>query len=288
MYQTTLYRVGKNELDQDDLQSLSKIEAYDRGILYGDGIFETILIKNRKLIFFDAHIRRLNMGLRRLNITFNIPIPRIKEFLLDDILDAGEKAGTLRLTITRGPNKGPLTFFKTDNPTIIVEVRPILETHPDEVVLITAAERRNERSLLASLKTINFLGNIAAKDEALSAKADEALLLNTVGEVAECASSNLFAVINNSLITPPLESGILPGITRNIVFSLASKLSLKEQSRKLLPNELKMASEIFITNSSQGITPVKEWDGQKFPGKEGPIVKQLIKAYDQEIEMESR
>lgn len=138
------------------------------------------------------------------------------------------------------------------------------------------------------MKTINFLGNIAAKNEANSLKANEALLLNTSDEVAECASSNIFAVIDGTLITPPLESGILPGITRNIVFNLASKISLNEQTRKILPEELKKASEIFITNSSQGITPVRKWDEQNLPGKNGATVIKLIKAYNEELEMESR
>lgn len=286
MYQITLYKVAKNEQGNDDLHSLLQIDANDRGIMYGDGLFETILIKNRKPIFIDAHFKRMQMGLRRLNIQFKVPSSRLIEFAQDDIIDSGEKDGILRISITRGKTTGPLGLSETISPTVIVEIKPFTEEPPKEITLITAAERRNEFSLLSSIKTLNYLGNLAAKQEANRMGVDDALLLNTKGDVAECTTSNIFAIINQELVTPPLEAGILPGITRSVIMSFASIISIQESSRRITPEELVTASEIFTTNSIKGIMPVKKWNDKEFPGEKGLITQKLIQLYAREIEKE--
>ena len=286
MQQITLYKVAKNELGNDDLHVLQQIEASDRGLMYGDGLFETILIKNRKPIFIEGHIKRMQMGLRRLNIQFKVPSTRLIDFVLDDILDAGERDGVLRITITRGKTTGPLGLTEAISPTVIVEIKPLGEEPPKEITLITAAERRNEFSLLSSIKTLNYLSNLAAKQEALRMNADDALLLNTKGDIAECTTANIFAVINNELVTPPLEAGILPGITRGIIMSMASLVNIKESARRITPEELLTASEIFITNSIKGILPVKKWNDREFPGEKGIVTQKLVKVYASELEKE--
>lgn len=286
MHQFTLYKVAKNELEKEDLQSLSHIDANDRGIMYGDGLFETILVKNRKPIFIDAHLKRMQMGLRRLNIQFKVPNSRLIEFAEEDIIDSGEREGILRITITRGKTLGQLGLTETISPTIIFEIRPLTEEPPTEVTLITAAERRNEFSLLSSIKTLNYLGNLAAKQEANRMNVYDALLLNTKGDIAECTTSNIFAVINQELVTPPLEAGILPGITRGIVMSLASIINIQESARRITPEELQTASEIFTTNSIRGILPVKKWNNLELPGAKGPVTQKLIQLYNRELEKE--
>ena len=286
MHQITLYKVSKNELGNDDLQSLLHVEANDRGLMYGDGLFETILIKNRKPIFIEAHLKRMQMGLRRLNIQFKVPSSRLIEFAQDDIMDSGERDAVLRISITRGKTSGPLGLSEATSPSVIFEIKPITEEPPNEITLITAAERRNEYSLLSSIKSLNYLSNLAAKQEAIRMNVYDALLLNTKGEIAECTTSNIFAFIDQELVTPPLEAGILPGITRGVVMSLASVLNIKESSRRITPEELLKANEIFTTNSIKGILPVKKWNEKEFPGASGPLTQKLISLYNREIEKE--
>lgn len=285
MQQITLYQVAKNELGNDDLKSLLQVSPNDRGLMYGDGIFETILVKNRKLIQIEAHIKRMVIGLRRLNIIFKVPSERLIEFVREDLIDSGERDASLRISVTRGKVNGPLGFTETESPTILVEIKPILEEPPKEINLITAAERRNEFSILSSIKSLNYLSSLAAKQEANRMNAYDALLLNTKGDIAECTTSNIFAIIGGELVTPPLEAGILPGITRGVVLSIASVAHIQESTRRITPSELQSASEVFTTNSIKGILPVKKWDQFEFAGSNGIITQKLQKLYAAELEM---
>jgi len=285
MHQITLYQVAKNELGNDDLMPLPHISPSDRGILYADGLFETILVKNRKLIHIDAHIKRMVIGLRRLNINFKVPSERLIEFANEDVLDSGERDAVLRISVTRGQVTGNLGFTDALCPTIIVEIKPLAGDIPNEINIITAAERRNEFSILSSIKSLNYLSNLAAKQEANRMNAYDALLLNTKGDIAECTTSNIFAVIQNELVTPPLEAGILPGITRGVVLSIANMARIQESTRRITPAELQTASEIFTTNSIKGILPVKKWDQFEFAGANGPITQKLQKRYSAELEL---
>lgn len=285
MHQITLYQIAKNELGNDDLKSLLQISPNDRGLLYGDGLFETILVKSRRMIQIDAHIKRMLIGLRRLNINFKVPSERLIEFVKEDLIDSGERDAILKITITRGKVNGPLGFTEAESPTIIVEIKPLSEELPKEINIITAAERRNEFSILSSIKSLNYLSNLAAKQEANRMNAYDALLLNTKGDIAECTTSNIFAIIQGELVTPPLESGILPGITRGVILSIASMAQIQESARRITPLELQSATEIFTTNSIKGILPVKKWDHFEFAGANGPITQKLQKLYSAEQEL---
>lgn len=286
MHQITLYTVYQNDKGEDDLKVLPKLDGDDRGLLYGDGVFETILIKNRRPLYLEAHLKRMVMGLRRLNIFCKVPMQRFKSFIEEDILDANERDGVLRISATRGRSNGILSLYETSTPNFIFEIKPLGDQPPLEIDLIIAAERRNEFSAISTIKTLNYLSNLSARQEATRLKAFDAIMLNTSGDVAECTSANIFAIFKNELITPPLESGILPGITRGIVLSLAVAAKLQETSRKITPNELAKANEVFITNSIKGILPVKKIDQREYPGANGVYTQKLIQLYELELSQE--
>jgi branched-subunit amino acid aminotransferase/4-amino-4-deoxychorismate lyase len=145
---------------------------------------------------------------------------------------------------------------------------------------VVVETRQNQGSPLSRLKSLNFLNNIWARREAEAKRVDEGILLNTLGEVAEASTSNIFLVKKGVVITPPEESGLLPGITRRVVLELTSTLGLEVYDKKVFLDDLMVAEEAFLTNSLIEIMPLVEIDGRRIgKGKQGPITEKIHKAY---------
>jgi branched-chain amino acid aminotransferase len=153
---------------------------------------------------------------------------------------------------------------------------------------ITASERRNEQSALSRVKSANYLQSVLARIEADRNGAQEAILLNARGYVAEASTSNVFAVAGGSLATPSVDSGALPGITRAAVIELAAEARLPVTERLVTPEELLDADEAFLTNSLMEIMPLTELDGQPIgSGRPGPVTQQLAEAYRELVRRET-
>jgi len=147
--------------------------------------------------------------------------------------------------------------------------------------------RQNQASPLSRLKSLNFLNNILARREAEAKRVDEGILLNTVGDVTEASTSNIFLVKKGIIITPPEESGLLPGITRGVVQELAHNLGLKAYKRKVFLDDLMGAEEAFLTNSLIEIMPLVEVDGRRIgKGKPGPVTQRIHRAYQDLVKRE--
>ncbi len=267
------------ELLPDDQACISPA---DRGLLLGDGLFETMRVYGGDIFRLDAHLERLLAGADFLGI----PLPDMGEGLPQALARTLEGNGlargdaSLRVTLTRGSGPRGLAPPPQSRPTLLVTASPLARAAYPPATAITSSIRRNEQSPLANLKTLNFLDNILARREAAEAGADEALLLNTAGDIAEASAANLFAVFDGVLQTPSLGDGALPGVTRAVVMELAQELDIPVVEASLIPEQLFGADEAFLTNSLVEIWALVEVDGREIGGgKAGEITRLVCGVY---------
>ncbi len=224
------------------------IAPTDRGFLLGDGLFETLRVRSGRIQRFPAHHARLIRGAQ----TLGIPV-QAQNILaeLERVRAANAlENGVLRLTLTRGSGPRGVLPPQEPQPTVLITAAPMATPPPPARLIIATVTRRNEMSPLCHVKSLNYLDNILARQEAAQKSADDALLLNTQGRIAESTIANLFAIIDGRLLTPPLRDGALPGVMR------AAMIGQGAQEAPLSVQDLEQADELFLT-SSLGIRPVQ-------------------------------
>ena len=230
------------------------IDPTERGLLLGDGLFETIAVFNGKAIWLDDHLQRLRASAATLGLTADRT--SIEAAVSDLLSQAQDRHGIMRVTLTRGPGVRGLAA-EGSNPSLLVTLSPwIGKSLFAPVKLVTSSIRRNETSPASRLKTLSYIDNILAAREAASKGCDDALFLNTRGNVAATTIANLFALRGDRITTPPVSAGILPGIARKKLLAFA-----KGEERELAPADLKEADAVFLTNSLRLIRPVHSLDG---------------------------
>lgn len=250
-------------IDQDK----ACINPLDRGLLLGDGLFETIRVEAGVPMRLDSHLNRLRHGCEVLEM----PFPKGLKPALAETISANDLTnGVLRLTVTRGPGpRGVLPLPKAQPTVMITGVEYEIRSAEPMTAIVAKTTRRNEFSPLSQCKSLNFLDNIIARQEADSRGADEALLLNTGGTLAEATAANLFLVIDGTLVTPPVFDGALPGVMREEVLPDARELTLAL-------GDLARASEAFLTNSL-GVRPLVAVDGKPIgEGITGPVSEKYL------------
>lgn len=262
----------------------AKVSVFDRGFLYGDGAFETVRIYDGKPFMIDEHITRLLNGLKALRFQ-KLPAG-LKVYALKLIEANKVKNGVLRIAVTRGELTAGIDPSACKEPTVVISAKegmPYNEgLYERGFKAIIPSVRKDSRSPLCKVKSANFLTHILAKAEASDAGVDEAIMLNYEGFLTEATVSNIFVVKGNALITPSVESGILPGITRKVVLEMAEKMGLEVAECEIRPAELYGADEAFLTNSLMEVMPLVEVDkkaiGNGLPGK---ITREVRKNYQQ-------
>lgn len=234
------------------------IDPTDRGLLLGDGLFETLLCRDGQALDFDAHFARLRRAAGRLRIPFDQSVQELSDGAADLLraLDLSEGDAALRITLTRGSGPRGLLPPQDPRPTLIMSAQTAPSRVPGPAKLIIAGLRRNEHSPCANLKTLGYLDNVLARQEAEERGADEALLLNTAGRLCCGSASNIFLIEGQGLVTPPLSDGVLPGITRAKVLAQAGHLRLTCVERSLGPEDIAAARGGFLTNSLMGARPI--------------------------------
>lgn len=239
------------------------IPATDRGVLFGDGVFETMRAYQGKPFRLERHLERLRQGCRALRIQHWPADGEIADALTDlYYMNVGEGDAYMRITLTGGPFDGRRTLERPAAPNTLIVVKP-LEPYPEEFYksgmrLIVSGIRRNEGSFLSRVKSNNYLASLAAKQEAADRGADDAVMLNNGGLLAEGTSSNLFLVIRGKVCTPDEECGLLPGITREAVLELCGRLGIAHETGSYTLEDLMGADEAFLTASTGEILPVAE------------------------------
>ncbi|MFT0892907.1 aminotransferase class IV [Pseudochelatococcus sp. G4_1912] len=232
------------------------IAITDRGFLLGDGLYETIRVSSGQAQCLTQHLARLRTGADIISLP---PLNTDIEAAITAVLQANRlQEGSLRLTVARGSGPRGLAPPTESRPTVLITAFPASAALPPAHLIIANSTCRNEQSPLAGVKSINCLDNIIARREAQTLGADDAILINTAGRIAEATAANIFAVIDNALLTPPLSDGALPGITR------ARVLVEGGREASLTADDLKRAQEIFLT-SSLGIRQVCKLAGRVLP-----------------------
>jgi branched-chain amino acid aminotransferase len=246
----------------------ARIDPRDRGFTLGDGLYETIRVRDGRLLRLDRHFARLGEGLKLLDIRLKVDENALTGAMLS-VLKANDLTGdaVLRLTVSRGVAARGMAADPTARPTVVISAAPYAAPQPARVMVATVT-RRNAASPVSRVKTTNCLDSILARQEAARNGADDAVLLNGEGWVAEATAANVFAVIDGVVLTPPVRDGALPGVMRAAVMS---HLPLGECS--LSVDDLARAGEIFLT-SSLGIRPVTVFEHIQLPV--GPTATRLM------------
>jgi len=268
-------------------QSEAKVSVFDHGLLYGDGVFEGIRFYNGRVFRMEAHMDRLWESARP--ICLEIPISRseMDEALLETVRRNDLRDGYIRLIVTRGVGNLGLNPAQCKRPSIIIIVSSIA-LYPEEVyrnglTVVTVATRRvGPAALNPAIKSLNYLNNVLARIEANLANADEALMLNDAGYIAECTADNLFIVKRGQIMTPPITAGALRGITRSVVFDVAAELDIQISEPNLTRHDLYIADEAFLTGTAAEVIPMVKVDGRTIgDGKPGPITRRVIERFRQ-------
>ena len=265
----------------------------DHGLLYGDGIFEGIRFYHRHPFRLAAHLQRLADSAAAIQLTLPCSQARLVE-AVNEIIDAfPEENGYLRLMLTRGSGPLGLDPAACRQPNTILIASQLEMASPEQrregIKLVVATTRRQSTDGLdPRIKSLNYLNAILARMDASRAGAQEAVLLNPQGRVAEGSAENLFIVRDGRLSTPRPIDGALAGVTRSVVLELAEALNIPAREAPLTPYDLYTADECFLSGTGAELIPVREVDGRPLRHCPGAIFSMLSHAFQQQIKQETQ
>ncbi len=267
----------------------ARISVFDHGFLYGDGVYETLRAYEGRIFLLERHLARLRRSCELIGLKPPINgvdwISIVREILVRN----GLENASLRLTISRGEGELGIDPGLCPHPTVVVMARDFVpypeQMREEGIRLQLVSVRRNPRSAQSpQIKSLSFLNNILAKQEAIQAGAYDALMLNMDDHVTECTTSNVFFVVNRKLQTPSVACGILEGITREVVIELASSLGIPVEEGEYTAEKVLQADECFITNTGLEVMGVSGIGTQAIgSGKCGPMTRDLWQAFHQNL-----
>lgn len=249
----------------------------DHGITVGDGVFETVKLAGGAPFALTRHLDRLQRSATGLGLT--APDDAALRRAVDAVNAAwGDRPGRLRITVTAGP--GPMGSSRgTDGPTLLVTAGPmVVDRSPTDVVVVPWT--RNEHGALAGLKTTSYAENVVALARAEAAGASEALFANTAGMLCEGTGTNVFVGFGDRLVTPPLSSGCLAGVTRALVLESLTAAGTAAAEEDIPLAELAAADEVFVVSTGRDVQPVRRVDGRDLPACPGPLTSAAGRLWD--------
>lgn len=259
------------------------VSVFDHGFLYGDGVYETIRSYGDKIFMRDQHLARLRRSADAIGLT--MPARDWSSLLHESMVRNGvgndRTDAYIRVTISRGTGDIGLDPALCTRPTLVIITQALKAPPPDRyrtgVSLVVAKTRRNLPTALdPQIKATNFLNNIQAKREAIAAGAFDSVLLNWEGHVTECTVSNIFFVQSGRLCTPALSCGILDGITRSVILTLARDAGIPMDEGRFNVEALMAADECFLSNTTMEVMPATQLNGRPIgSGKPGPLTERL-------------
>lgn len=266
--------------------SEASISIFDRGFLYGDGLFETMRIYSGRPFRWGRHLARLQQGADFLGIKIPFSSDKLRDYARQLIQRNSLAEGILRLTVTRGAGAPGYSIRELGTSSLVMIVFPLRST--GELVrrwdLVTSSYRVPSGDHLSQVKSCNQLLHILVRAEAEQKGAHEGLILNTDGFVTEAAASNLFWLEDETIYTPPLSDGLLPGVTRELILELCVRLGIKTAENSVTPAGLQASDGIFMTVSSLELVEVGKLDGVTLP--EPARLDDLRKAYHETVRQE--
>lgn len=271
-------------VDMDD----ARVSIFDRGFLYGDGVFETMRSYAGIIFRLNEHLDRLFAALKIMGIRSPYSAGELERAICRILKMNGLESAYIRLSITRGEGRFGIGHKDRFVPNAVIAAKAF-EDYPAWMYKRGISARivdirQNEYSPVTGIKSLNFLTRILARRCANEAGFDDAILTNTKGRVAEGATSNIFLVKKNSIVTPSLDSGILRGVTRGVIISIAGALKLDVEERHVSCEELLSSDEAFFTNSLAEVLPVKAVNSRKIgTGRPGETTRLLHISYRKQV-----
>jgi branched-chain amino acid aminotransferase len=275
----------------------AKISINDHGFLYGYGLFETMRAYNGKIFLLDRHINRLFNTAEIIGIGKKLKGQNIEKACNDTLRANKLKDARVRLTVTNGENSALPWIDASGEPTVVITAAPYIpfpETKYDAGFKVgIASVRRMKQSVFSTMKSINYLLNVIARMEAASRGWDETILLNDKGFIAEGGGSNVFFVAEDRLITPSADSGIIPGVTREVIMEMTAGMGINVKEGDISPKIIKNCDGMFLTNAIIEVMPVTRVVDRKNPivvgnGKPDKITRQLKEAYRERVRRETK
>jgi branched-chain amino acid aminotransferase len=267
--------------DKDD----AKISVYDHGLLYGDGVFEGIRSYGGKVFRMDEHLDRLWDSAKAIWLQIPLSKPEMAKAINETIRVNGIKDGYIRVVVTRGAGTLGLDPNRCSDPQVII-IADKIALYPEELyqkgleIITVSVARTHPAALSPRIKSLNYLNNILAKIEGLQAGCIEALMLNHKGEIAECTGDNIFLIRQGRLLTPPIDAGILEGITRDAVIGLAREKGIDVGEIPLTKHDVYIADECFLTGTAAEVVPVVKVDSRTIgEGVPGLITRDLMSRF---------
>lgn len=267
----------------------ARIPVTDHGLLYGDGIFEGIRVYRNRVFRLDAHMKRFEAGARGIALELPGGIDAVRAIVLATVRAFGADEAYVRLIATRGDGSLSVDPTTCPQPRLICMVDHVriypLDKLSSGLDLVTSSLRRPSPDVLdPRIKSLNYLNNVLAKLEARQRGADEALMLNAQGMIAETSVANVFAVRDGVLLTPPATDGALEGVTRATVMELATTLGIPVREQTLSRFDFFAAEEAFLTGSGAGIVPIRSLDARAIGGgRPGPIFEKVRVAFSEAV-----
>ncbi len=270
----------------------ARVSVFDHGLLYGDGVFEGVRFYNHSAFRLEAHLRRLSDSARAIRLAIPYDAETLAGAAKAVIAASAAAHGYIRLVVTRGPGDLGLDPDGCHQPNVFLIAAP-LRIVSDAVrsqgarLIIATTRRLAPDGLDPRIKSLNYLNHVMARTEANLAGADEALMLNQHGRVAEGTADNVFVVRDGKLLTPPAFEGALEGITRGLVLELARAEGFDCHESPLTAYDLYTAEECFLTGTGAELIPVREIDGRAMATGCGPVFTQLLTAFRRCIQRET-
>ena len=264
------------------------ISVFDHGLLYGDGVFEGLRFYNNKTFMLEAHLQRLQNSALGIDLQLPYSVEQITT-AIEQLVDAySGDSGYLRLVVTRGVGSLGIDPRKCARPNLFIiadELAVMDLTDPMQGVSLYVAQTRRTpaQCLNPKVKSLNYLNNILARIEANHAGCDEALMLNTEGHVSEGSVDNIFIVGDGVLTTPPLEDGMLEGITRAIVIDVATAAGIPCEQVSLRVSDLQQAEECFLTGTGAELIPVRQIGEHVFGAVQDPLLPIIMQGFKNSI-----
>ena len=262
-----------------DLASAS-VSIFDHGFLYGDGVFEGMRVFEGGLFRAELHMERIARSARTIGLPMPVPAEELLEIIGEVVRRSDLQDAHVRPIITRGFGGPGIDPRLCETPSLIVSAYPFPPfLGSDPIKLFTSAVvRKAPRSLGAHVKSLNYLDAIVAKQQAGELGMHDAVMLDSLGAVAECTGANLFLVVGDALVTPTTRAA-LPGITRRTVLEIAAEEGIEAVERDVWPAELHCADGAFVCGSGAGIVPIGSFDGRPVVVPEHPLIARVQAAY---------
>lgn len=264
------------------------VSVYDHGFLYGDGIYETLRVYDGVAFKLAEHIDRLLISASMIGLGVPKSPAEITDAVYKTLSANKHKDAVVRITLSRGPGPLGLDPALCPKPTFVIMTHAF-KPYPRRYlqkglsIAIVNTKRNYSKALNPQIKSLNFLNNILAKIEAKKMDVQEAIMLNYRGYIAEGTVSNIFFVRDNTLCTPSRKVGILGGITRSIILALARNSGIRLKEGQFKPADLYEAQEVFISNTTMEVMPVREVNGRIIDDIPGQITKKLRQDYGRTV-----